>query len=49
MLNSAEYQVYHADNVIMPTIGHILTFISMINTTSESPKAREFNNFKPFT
>ena len=29
-------------NVKMPTIVGILTFISMINTTSERPKARNF-------
>ena len=30
-------------NVKMPTIAGILTFISMINTTSESLKARNFS------
>ena len=36
-------------NVKMPTIGCILTFISMINTASESSKAREVNTFQQFT
>ena len=33
-------------NVKMPTIVGILTFISMINTTSESLKAREVYTFQ---
>ena len=33
-------------NVKMPTIGGILTFISMINTTSESLKARKVYTFQ---
>ena len=35
MLNSAEHEIYPALNVKMPTIVGILTFISMINTTSK--------------
>ena len=42
MLNSAEHESYPAHNVKMSTIVGILTFISMINTTSESLKARNF-------
>ena len=43
MLNSAEHEVYPAHNCCkIPTIVGILTFISMINTTSERPKARHF-------
>ena len=38
MLNSAEHKIYHA-HVRMPTIVGILTFISMINTTSARLKA----------
>ena len=40
MLYSAEHEIYHAHNVKMPTIVGISTFISMINTPSESLKAR---------
>ena len=36
---STEHQIYHA-HVKMPTIVGILKFISMINTTLESLKAR---------
>ena len=42
MLNSTEHQLYHA-------FGGILTFISMINTTSESLTARKFTIFQHFT
>ena len=35
-------------NVKMPTIVSILTFISMINTTPESLKARKFIIFQHF-
>ena len=42
MLNSAEHEIYPAQNVKMPTIVGILTFISMINTTSKILKARNF-------
>ena len=42
MLNSAENEIYPADNVKMPTIVGIFKFISMINTTSERLKARNF-------
>ena len=42
MLNSTE-QIYSAHyNVNMPTMVGILTFISMINATSERHKARNF-------
>ena len=41
MLNSNEHEIYHALIVKMPTLVGILTFISMINTTSESLKARK--------
>ena len=34
--------MFPANNVKMPTIVGILTFISMINTTSEILKARNF-------
>ena len=40
ILNSAEYEIYLLVNVKMPTIVGILTFISIINTTSERFKAR---------
>ena len=36
-------------NVKMPTIFGILTFISMINTTSERFKARSFFTFRSFS
>ena len=42
MLNSAEHEIYPIQNVKMPTIVGILTFISMLNTTSERLKARNF-------
>ena len=42
MLSSAEHELYPAQNVKIPTIVGILTFISMINTTSERLKARTF-------
>ena len=49
MLNSTE-QIYSAHyNVNMPTIVGILTFISMINATSERPKARNFLIFWYFS
>ena len=41
VLNSIEHEIYHAPNVKMPTIVGILTFISMINTTSDNLKARK--------
>ena len=41
MLNSAEHEIIMLINVKMPTIVGILTFISMINTSSESMKARK--------
>ena len=36
-------------NVKMPTVVGILTFISMINTASESLKARKISIFQHFT
>ena len=42
MLNSAEHEIYPAQNVKIQTIVCILTFISMINTTSERLKAINF-------
>ena len=42
MLNSAEHEIILPINVKMPTIVGMLTFISMINTTSEGLKARNF-------
>ena len=42
MANSAEHKFILLINVKMPTIVGILTFISMINTTSERLKARNF-------
>ena len=41
MLNSAEREIYHAHEVKMLTIVDILTFIRMMNTTSEGLKARK--------
>ena len=41
ILNSAEHEIILLINVKMPTIG-ILTFISMIKTTSERLTARQF-------
>ena len=40
MLNSTKHEIFMRINVKMPTIVGILTFISMINTTPESLKAR---------
>ena len=36
-------------NAKMPTVVRVLTFISMINTTYESLKARKVFNFKRFS
>ena len=41
ILNSAEHKIY-------PAIVDILTFISMINTTSERLKARNFSSILVF-
>ena len=38
MLNSTEYEIYNVHNAKMPTIVGILTFMSMIDMTSESLK-----------
>ena len=48
MLNSSEHKIYHAD-VKMPTILGILTFMSMINTTSEGLKAATVFIFQHFS
>ena len=42
MLNSAEHEFILLVNVKMPTIVGILTLMSMINTTSERFKSRNF-------
>ena len=39
MLNSAEHEIYPANKFKMPANVGILTFISMINTTSDRLKA----------
>ena len=49
MLNSAEHEFILLINVKMPTIVGILTFISMINKTSESLKARKVNIFQYYS
>ena len=41
--------IYHAHNVKMPTIAGISTFISMINKTYESLKARKVIIFQCFS
>ena len=41
MLNSTEHKFIMLINAKMPTIVGILTFISMINETSQSLKARK--------
>ena len=47
--NSTERKFILLINVKMPTIIGILTFISMINTTSERLKARHFFNCQYFS
>ena len=42
MHNSTEHERYHYNKCKMLTIFGILTFISIINTTSESFKARKY-------
>ena len=49
MLNSTEHEIYLAHNVKVPTIVGILAFISMINTTSYSLKARKVFIFQHFS
>ena len=49
MLKSAEHKIIMLINVKMPTIVGILTFISMLNTTSESLKARTVGIFQQFS
>ena len=44
-----QHVINHAYNVKMPTIVGILTFISMINTRSESMEAREVFIFQHFS
>ena len=41
MFNSTEHKIIHAHNVKMQTIVCILIFISLINATFESLKARK--------
>ena len=48
MLNLNEHEIYHAYNVKMPIIVIILSFISPINTTSQSLKARAVFIFQHF-
>ena len=48
MLHSIEHEIYHAYRFKMPTIVGILTFISMLNTTSESLKVGKVY-FLPFS
>ena len=49
ILNSIEHEIFHAHNVKMPTIIGILTFMSMINTTSEGLTAINFLIFRYFS
>ena len=48
MFNSTEHEIKTAHKVKMPKIVGILTFISRINTTSESFKARKPFDFQQF-
>ena len=48
MLNPAEHFILLI-NVKMPTIVGILTFIRMVNTTSERLKAKHFSNVRYFS
>ena len=49
MLNSAEHEIFLLINVKMPTIVGILTFISMINKTSERLRARHLFIYRYFS
>ena len=49
MLNLNEHEIYHAYNDKMQIIIIILSFISPINTTSESLKARTVFIFQHFS
>ena len=49
MLNSAEHKFILLINVKMPTIVGILTFISLMNATSERLKARNFFIYRYFS
>ena len=49
MFKSAEHEIYLLIHVKMPSIVGILTFISMINTTSERIKARNFFIYRYFS
>ena len=49
MLNSAQHKIYPTHKSYNATIVVILTFISMINTTSERLKARKFFTFPYFS
>ena len=48
MLNSTELEICHAHNGKMSTIVGILSFVSMINTTSENLKAGKSLNLSAF-
>ena len=48
MLNLAEQEIYPAHKCLNANIVDILTFISMINTTSVRLKARNFFNCRYF-
>ena len=47
MLKPTEHEIYPAHDKILTIVG-ILTFMSRINTTSESYKARELFNYHHF-
>ena len=49
MLNSAEYEIYPADNCLTPTVDGILTFISRIDMPSECFKQDKLVIFQYFT
>ena len=49
MHNSIMHEFYHAHNVKMPTIVDILTFVSMINTTSATLKQAKVLLFQQFS
>ena len=49
MHNSIMHELYHAHNVKMPTIVDILTFVSMINTTSATLKQAKVLLFQQFS
>ena len=49
MLNSAEHEIYHAIDAKLEAVFGILTFISMLNTTSEILEARKAKKFHILT